>query len=89
MANGERGLGTTDGAAALRARSGFNTGAFRRRFREALGSFGESEAGEFRRIRVQEASPRSGSGLCLVLPGGLRVEGLDVDTAVDLARRLS
>ena len=89
MANVESKLEGEGSAKVVLDRSGFDGSAFRRRFREALGSFGESEAGEFRRIRVQEASPRSGSGLCLVLPGGLRVEGLDAGTAVDLARRLS
>ena len=89
MVNGERGVEGEGSARVVLYRSGFDGSAFRRRFREALGSLGESEAGAFRQIRVREAAPRSGSGLCLVLPGGIRVEGLDVDTAVDLARRLS
>jgi len=76
--------------------------AFREGLREGLRRLGETEQGVFREVRLAgtpsgvfgEASlsiarPGSARGLCVVLPGGLRIEGLDVEGAAALAGLLS
>lgn len=46
-------------------------------------------SGELRRVGVAtEAEQSSGRGLVLVTPGGYRLEGLSVDEAVNVLRRL-
>ncbi len=76
--------------------------AFREGLREGLKRLGDTEQGVFREVRLAgapsggfaEASlpsgrPDSARGLCVVLPGGLRIEGLDVEGAAALAGLLS
>jgi hypothetical protein len=45
-------------------------------------------SGGFREVRIACAPPEVACGICLVLPGGLRIEGLDVAGAAALARVL-
>lgn len=43
----------------------------------------------FRQVEIQAAPEAASSGLSIVLPSGLRIEGLDVSAVVLLAERLS
>lgn len=102
MARGKtngNGLGMT--AVLSMVRLSFSARAFREGFRDGLKRRGETDQGMFREVRLAGAHPgaieeaslasaRSGAvhGVCAVLPGGLRVEGLDVAGAASLARLL-
>ena len=44
-------------------------------------------SGDFRPVRVEDPSP-SARGLCLVTPGGYRIEGLTAGNVVDILRSL-
>lgn len=75
--------------------------AFREGLRDGLKRRGETDQGDFREVRLASAHwgvfgeatrtnapPDDARGLCVVLPGGLRIEGLDVAGAASLARLL-
>jgi len=49
---------------------------------------GATGQGLFREVRLAGIPPEAPRGLCAVLPGGLRIEGLDVAGAAALARLL-
>jgi hypothetical protein len=64
----------------------------RERFREGLiGGLklrGATDQGVFREVRLAGLPPDAARGVCAVLPGGLRIDGLDVAGAAALARIL-
>jgi len=96
-------IGAGRGVAAVlgRMRPPIRARGFREGFREGLKRRGGTGQGGFREVRLAGApsgvfgeaslpSAASGAarGLCAVLPGGLRIEGLDVVGAAALARLL-
>ena len=75
---------------------------FREGLREGLRRLGDTEQDVFREVWLAEApagvfgvagrasaGPDSARGVCVVLPGGVRIERLDVEGAATLARLLS
>ena len=53
-----------------------------------LGRRPDAPQGGFREVFLTGAPPYAARGVCVVLPGGLRIEGLDVQGAAALAKFL-
>ena len=49
---------------------------------------GGDEVGDFKRVEIT-AGPSPSSGLSLTTPAGHRIDGLDVESAAELLRRLA
>lgn len=62
----------------------FDAHLFRRQLRDALRRFPARRSGVFREVRVAVAHSPECGGVCLALPSGVRVEGLDVAGAAAL-----
>ena len=97
-----RGAGRGGAAVVGMARLSIRVKAFREGLREGLRRPGGTEQDVFREVRLAgapagvfgeasrpSADPGSARGVCVVLPGGVRIERLDVEGAAALARLLS
>ncbi len=62
----------------------FDAPLFRRQLQDALRCFSARQSGAFREVRVAGAHSTECGSICLALPSGVRVEGLDVAGAAAL-----
>ena len=56
--------------------------------RRLAAAVGGDEVGDFKRVEIT-AGPSPSSGLSLTTPAGHRIDGLDVESAAELLRRLA